>query len=96
MSIIEVISDVALEDTQKAILKENDYSLIKKNSMLGGEAIWAILGTVTTASLAAITKIVIELIKSQAAIEIEINGVKAKGVSRETVEEILRKSCSND
>lgn len=96
MSIIEVTSNSAIEADHRELIKKHGYSLVKKNSMLGGEAVWVILGTITATSITAITKVVIELIKSNASVEIEINGIKVKGISRDTVEKMLRKACKYD
>lgn len=96
MSIVEIKANENISSENRTLLKENGYSLVKKNSMLGGDAAWAILGTVSTASIAAITKVVIELIKAKASVEIEINGVKAKGISQESAEKLLRDACKDD
>ena len=96
MSIVEVKTKANISDENRALLKENGYLLVKKNSMLGGDAAWTILGTVSTASIAAITKVVVELIKAKASVEIEINGVKAKGISQESAEKLLQDACKDD
>ncbi|CAN2041013.1 hypothetical protein GMMP15_230006 [Candidatus Magnetomoraceae bacterium gMMP-15] len=96
MKILEITTTKNLTEEQKNVITNHGFSLIKKNSMFGGDTALTIIGAVGAASITAITKIIIELIKAKASVEIEINGVKAKGISKETVEDILRKTITSD
>lgn len=88
----------SIESSAKNELKKSGFTLFKKNSMLGVEALWTIAGTLSVATLGAVTKIVVEAIKSKSLIEITINGkkIKASGISQEMAERLIRESLESD
>lgn len=87
-----------LDEKSKSDLKHLGFSFLKKNSMLGGDAVWTIIGALGTASIGAVTKIVIESIKSKSIIEISIGNkkIKATGISKEAAENLIKDALNND
>ena len=77
-------------------LSDSQLSVVSKNSMFGGGNELLLIGTLSTATIGAITKIVVELIKSKHRVEIEIGDRKIKNISVETAEKIIFEHLSDD
>lgn len=95
MSTIKISYASEIKEDSKTILKEHGYSLIKKNSIFGGDPIWTFIGTISITCIGSVTKIIIELIRAKSLVEVEIDGVKIKGVSEKNIKKILEKSCDD-
>lgn len=98
MIAIKLVSTCEPDESLKNDLKEQGFAFLKKNSMLGGDAVWTVIGAISTATIGAITKIVVEAIKSKSLIEISIGDkkIKAAGLSKEAAERIINESLKND
>lgn len=77
-------------------LSDSQLSVVSKNSMFGGGNELLLIGTLSTATIGAITKIVVELIKSKNRVEIEIGDRKIKNISVETAEKIIFEHLNDD
>lgn len=98
MITIKLVSTCEPDESLKNELKEQEFVFLKKNSMLGGDAVWTIIGAISTATIGAITKIVFEAIKAKALIEISVGDkkIKAAGLSKEAAERIINEALKND
>lgn len=96
MKLIEIKTGRSINEEDQKILRDLGFCFVKKHSIFGGDVAWTVIGTVATTSIAAITKIIIELIKSNSLVELEINGLKVKGINKEIAENIIKNICKND
>lgn len=82
------------EEARKSLEKKK-FFIMKRSNIVGGDPMWTAIGVIGAASVAGITKVVVELIKAKVAIEVEIDGLKIKGVEMDKIEEIINKKVGN-
>lgn len=93
---IEIVMSGNINNEFKPIIESLGFSYFKKKNMLGGESELVLIGSISTALIASVTKVVLELIRSNRSAELEINGVKVKGVSEKTVNKVIEQVVQGD